>query len=825
MAQESAITLSKPSSGEGSAQPEKPIPCFHCGLPVPRSADYPVTILGKQHNLCCRGCEAVAQAIVDAGLEDFYRHRTEPSQRPEDMVPAALQQLTLYDREDVQQRFVRATADNLREASLILEGIVCAACVWLNERHVNALPGVMEFRVNYSTHRAHLQWDASQIRLSDVLAAIAAIGYQAHPFDPQRQESLQKKERAMALRRLAVAGVCGMQVMMLAVALYVGDYQGMDDSSRQFLRWVSLLLSIPVITFSARPFFSAAWRDLRHLSLGMDVPVALAIAGAFVASVWNTGQGKGEVYFDSVTMFTFLLLGSRFLEMTARHRAGRLAEEKITSLPATAMRLRTNGSEEVVAVAELAPEDRVRVRPGDTVPADGWIIEGHSSVDESLLSGESLPLSKGRGDRLVGGSVNVESPLLMRVDKVGAETVLSAIMRLLDRAQSEKPRIAKSADQVASWFVGALLLIAATVAGWWWQHAPSEAFSVTLSVLVVTCPCALSLATPAAITAALARLTRRGCLMTRGNALEALAKVTHVVFDKTGTLTHGRLQLVSVETQGRLDQKYCLKLAASLEQGSEHPIGQALIEANAEAFSVSQVRNNPGEGVEGCIDGIHYRLGKAEFVAGLSSASIASLKSQQPALTWIALGDAQGVLAWFGLADTLRPDAVATVAALQNLGIQISLLSGDQPTTVQTMAEQLGIANAEGSLLPADKLQHVKNLQGQGAVVAMVGDGVNDAPVLAGAQVSMAMGSGTAIAQTTADMVLLTGHLEVVVGAVNMARRTLSIIRQNIGWAIGYNVMALPLAATGSIAPWMAALGMSLSSLLVVANALRLRSG
>jgi Cu2+-exporting ATPase len=413
----------------------------------------------------------------------------------------------------------------------------------------------------------------------------------------------------------------------------------------------------------------------------------------------------------------------------------------------------------------------------------------------------------------------------MRVDKVGAETVLSAIMRLLDRAQSEKPRIAKSADQVASWFVGALLLIAATVAGWWWQHAPSEAFSVTLSVLVVTCPCALSLATPAAITAALARLTRRGCLMTRGNALEALAKVTHVVFDKTGTLTHGRLQLVSVETQGRLDQKYCLKLAASLEQGSEHPIGQALIEANAEAFSVSQVRNNPGEGVEGCIDGIHYRLGKAEFVAGLSSASIASLKSQQPALTWIALGDAQGVLAWFGLADTLRPDAVATVAALQNLGIQISLLSGDQPTTVQTMAEQLGIANAEGSLLPADKLQHVKNLQGQGAVVAMVGDGVNDAPVLAGAQVSMAMGSGTAIAQTTADMVLLTGHLEVVVGAVNMARRTLSIIRQNIGWAIGYNVMALPLAATGSIAPWMAALGMSLSSLLVVANALRLRSG
>lgn len=824
MAQESAIVLSKPTSAESPAQSDS-ISCFHCGLPVPRGVNHPVTILGKQHNLCCRGCEAVAQAIVDAGLEDFYRHRTQSSQRPEDMVPAALQKLALYDREDVQQRFVRSTAHNLREASLILEGIVCAACVWLNERHVTALPGVMEFRVNYSTHRAHLTWDASQVRLSDVLAAIAAIGYQAHPFDPQRHENLQKKERAIALRQLAVAGVCGMQVMMLAVALYVGDYQGMDDSSRQFLRWVSLLLSIPVIGFSARPFFRAAWRDLRHLSLGMDVPVALAIAGAFAASVWNTGQGSGEVYFDSVTMFTFLLLGSRFLEMTARHRAGRLAEEKITRLPDTAIRLRPDGGEDIVAVAELAAEDRVRVRPGDTVPADGWVMEGHSSVDESLLSGESLPLVKGKGDRLIGGSVNVESPLLMRLDKVGAETVLSAIMRLLDRAQSEKPRIAQLADQVASWFVGALLLIAVTVAGWWWQHAPSEAFAVTLSVLVVTCPCALSLATPAAVTAALAKLTRSGCLMTRGNALEALAKVTHVVFDKTGTLTHGRLQLVNVETRGGLDQKSCLKLAASLEQGSEHPIGRALTDANTETFAVNQVRNNPGEGLEGCVDGIRYRLGKGEFVAGLSGASITPQKVQQPNLTCIALGDAQGVLAWFSLADTLRPDAAATITALQNQGVQVSLLSGDQPVTVHTVAEQLGIADAEGGLLPADKLQRVKALQKQGAVVAVVGDGVNDAPVLAAAQVSMAMGSGTAIAQTTADMVLLTSHLEVVVGAVNTARRALSIIRQNIGWAIGYNMLALPLAAMGSIAPWMAALGMSLSSLLVVANALRLRSG
>ena len=471
--------------------------CFHCGLPVPSGADYGVEIDGVRQPMCCHGCQAVAQAILDAGLGDFYRFRTEKSPQARELVPEQLRELELYDRDDLQKNFVQQEVGEQREAALILEGIVCAACVWLNERHVKALPGVLDFAVNYATHRARVRWDNQRIRLSQILEAISAIGYHAHPFDPGRQEQVYKDEKTRALRRLAVAGLAMVQVMMLAVALYAGDYEGMSDSLRNFLRWVSLLLTTPVILYAARPFFASAWRDLRRRQLGMDVPVSLAIGAAFIASAWATVTGHGEIYFDSVTMFTFFLLAGRFLEMGARHRAGEAAEELVKLLPATAARL-TEAGEERVPVADLAPGDRVLVRPGDGVPADGRVLEGSSSVDESLLTGESLPQVRGVGDLLVGGTVNNESPLVMRVEQVGEATVLSAIVRLLDRAQTEKPAVAQLADRVAGWFVAALLLVAAAVAWWWWQHDPAHAFSVTLSVLVVTCPCALSLATPAA---------------------------------------------------------------------------------------------------------------------------------------------------------------------------------------------------------------------------------------------------------------------------------------------------------------------------------------
>lgn len=797
--------------------------CFHCSLPVPRNSAYLVKIDGRDQAMCCPGCQAVAQAIVDGGLSGFYSFRTDVSPTARAVVPDVLQQLSLYDKPELQRTFVSVDDKNIKQASLILEGIVCAACVWLNEKHISALPGVVEFRVNYSTHRARVRWDDTQIKLSDILQAIASIGYIAHPFDPGRQEEIYKKERSKALKRLAIAGLGAVQVMMLAVALYAGDYSGMDKNLEHFMRWISLLIATPVILYSAQSFFRSAWGDLKRRQLGMDVPVSLAIGLAYLASCWATITRSGEVYFDSVTMFTFFLLAGRFLEMAARQKAGQAAEELVKLLPAMATRV-TDTGDETIAVSELSVGDKVRIKPGDSIPADGVIFEGRSSIDESLLTGESLPLSKVIGEQVIGGTVNIESPLVVVVEKVGEDTVLASIQRLLDRAQTEKPMIAKTADKVAGVFVAALLVLVTLVGFWWWQHSPEQAFWVVLSLLVVTCPCALSLATPAAMTAATGTLTRLGVLTTRGHALETLAKVTHVVLDKTGTLTQGRLSLESLKTFNAFDEAQCLNIAAALEIGSEHPVAKVFLhevkqsDDNRNPVVATLIEAVPGQGVTGNIEGVQYRLGNASYVQDVNTEAV---RQPTPA-TEIWLANEKEVLAVFFLSDVLREHAVESVAALKALGKHVWLVSGDNETAVSYIAKETGITTFRFGMKPGDKLAVINELQAEGAVVAMVGDGVNDAPVLAAAQVSIAMGGGTQLAQASADMVLLSEHLPHLVDAMSMAQRSLKIIRENLSWALVYNILALPLASMGYVAPWMAAIGMSLSSLVVVLNALRL---
>ncbi len=805
--------------------------CFHCGLPVPPGAAYPVTIDGAERDMCCPGCQAVAKAIVDAGLEDYYRHRTAPPSGPADAVPERLrEELAVYDRPELQRSFVRTDDSNAREAALILEGIVCAACVWLSERHVKSLPGVLEFAVNFSTHRARLRWDDSRIHLSDILKAIREIGYKAHPFDPGRQEDVYRRERNDALRRLAVAGLGMMQVMMIAVALWIGaDTPGQENLMR-FLRWVAFLIATPVVLYAGSSFFTSAWRDLRHRQLGMDVPVALAIGSTYLASGWATVSGSGEVYFESVTMFVFFLLTGRYLEMGARQRAGQATEALGKLLPAMAIRI-TDRGDEPVPVADLAPGDRVRVRPGDTVPADGTVLEGHSSVDEAMLTGESLPRERRAGDGLTGGTVNVESPLIMRVDRVGTDTMLSAIQRLLDRAQTEKPRLARMAERGTGAFVAAVLVLTALVgAVWGFGIDPSRAFWVMVAMLVVSCPCALALATPVAMTAASGSLTGRGVLVTRGHALETLAAATDMVFDKTGTLTEGRLERVHTELLAGRSEEDCLALAAVLEQGSEHPVAKVFQRAGAPAGDLSGQRACPGQGMEGRVDGRLYRLGTAGYVSQLAGAAkwpgerLAALARQYPVASLVLLGDASGPLAAFVLDDRLRDDAAQCVAVLRDRGIRVHLMSGDHPDTVRHVAGRLGIDSARGGLGPEDKLRAVGELQARpDAVVAMVGDGINDAPVLSRAHVSIAMAEGTQLAQASADMILYGSRLGQLPAALALAGRMVSIVRQNIRWAIGYNVIALPVAASGILTPWMAALGMSMSSLIVVVNSLRLR--
>jgi len=557
--------------------------------------------------------------------------------------------------------------------------------------------------------------------------------------------------------------------------------------------------------------------------------VALGMGIAFAASVLHTITDQGAVYYDSVAMFTFFLLGARYFEMNARKRTAETTEALLNLQPAIATRLESiNGVEQQhnVPVAELAVGDRILARPGENIATDGVILEGRSGVNESLVTGESLPVTRGPGDKVIGGSTNSENPLIIRVEKIGTDTVLASIHRLLEDAQNHKPMIAQLADRIAVRFVAVILLIAGCVALYWWQAGNTAWLQITIATLVVTCPCALSLATPTAITAASGRFAGIGLLPSSRHALETLAHVTHFVFDKTGTLTEGKLRLVkTIALGGKPEQEY-LQIAAALEAGSEHPVAKTIVESTGErTLQASDLNNIPGSGISGVIDGTRWNLGNLQFIEDLCRISVDRQKIQQheiDSLTLVALASENKLHALFALDDNVRAEAASLVAQLRAAGKHLSLLSGDQPLIAERIAKQLGIDDVRGNLKPDDKLTAVRELQQHGAIVAMTGDGINDAPVLAGANVSIAMGSGTQLAAASADMILLSNNIAHLAAGYHIARRTLSIIRQNLGWAIGYNLVAVPAAALGYVEPWLAAIGMSASSLIVVLNALRL---
>jgi len=816
-----------PAPTPATADTDPVTACFHCGLPVPHGLDLTTAINGRDEPVCCYGCQAVAQAIVDSGNVDFYRHRTAPSPTGQQLLPDFIRQTQVYDHPEIQKTFVREAGEHQREAALIMEGIVCAACVWLNERHVAQLPGVLDVQVNYATHRARIRWDDRQIQLSDILQAIHHIGYTAHPYDPQRQQQTYERERRNQLRRIGIAGVLGMQVMVLSIALYAGDWSGMEAGFRTFFRWIGLLLTTPVLLYSGAPFFRGAWRDLRNRSVGMDVPVALGILVAFGGSVQATLTGQGEVYFDSVVMFIFFLLSSRFFELMARKRGAETLEQLSHALPAMATRItmtEDGEQQDIIPLTDLQAGDTVLIRPGETVPADGTIMAGESSVSEALLTGESTPTGKGTGERLIGGSINNESPLTLHVEQVGLDTVLAEIVRLLEQAQNEKPAITRVADRVAAWFVGAVLIVAAAVGAYWWQQAPDSWLPILVAVLVVTCPCALSLATPTAISAATGTMLARGLLTIRSHSLETLARSTHIIFDKTGTLTFGTPVISRIQCLSHLDERTVLAIAAALEQQSEHPAGKAIVTAAAGSKSLTahDFKNHPGAGISARIEERQWFIGNPEFIAAHTDIDSETLSDKIGYGTEVVLADTRQPHARFLLNDTIRPEAPAVIKALQTAGKQVVLMSGDNLAAAQQLAGEAGIEDVRAGMTPADKLQQVQALQQEGAVVVMVGDGINDAPVLAAADVSIVMRDAAHISQASADMVLLSNNLEALTSGILLARKTLGIIKQNLSWAVGYNLVALPAAAMGFVAPWMAAIGMSSSSLLVVLNALRL---
>lgn len=820
-------------SGAGASH----VTCYHCASPLDGATAVHADIGGKSREFCCAGCQAVAQTLHASGMGHVYDGPIAFAKPIEgDRRTEAEAVWATYDLPVMRERFVRTRADGAEELSLAIGGMRCAACVWLIERALSRVPGVREATVNYATERARIVGDAGAMRLSAVFAAIADVGYEAWPDQPSARRTAEARERRSLLIRLGLAMLGMMQVMMYAWPVYLHG-SDIPVSQTRLMQWASLMLTVPVVLISARPIFVNAWRQVRHAHVGMDVPVALGVGAAFIASVLATLRGHGETYFDSVTMFVAFLLAARYLELRARQSAASGAEALVHQLPATCRRFHAeSGALETIPVAALQQGDCVEVRAGEVLPADGTIERGTTEIDESLLSGESVPRPRDVGATVLAGSYNVVSAIRVRVNRVGAQTRLAAIVDLLERALSDKPRMAELADRVAGRFVAVLLGWALLTAIAWWWIDPTRMFAVTVAVLVVSCPCALSLATPSALAAASGALARRGVLVTRGHAIESLAAVTDVLLDKTGTLTEGRLHLLSIETFADVDAEHCLALACAMEQSENHPIAQSLRAATSAEMllpTLGRVTNVPGQGVYAAADNQLVRLGTQSFAAArYADQPVASIRygTQAPmeevppaaACTSIWLGRDGQPLARFTLADTPRADAPACLSALRAQGLRLHLVSGDAPETVHWWANRLGIDRAVGGASPEDKRAYVRQLQADGARVLAVGDGINDAPLLAQAQVSIAIGSGAPLAQAGADAILTEPRLFAISEAVSIGRRTLRVVHQNLGWAFAYNAISIPLATLGWLSPLVAGIGMSVSSLLVALNAWRL---
>ena len=741
--------------------------------------------------------------------------------------------LHLLDEPDEWREFSQpaATAAQCWESSVVFEGMYCAACAGTIESALRAVPGVQSAEVSAASQRGRVVWDAALTRPSQWMNAVRAAGYRPLPaHDPLASERRQAETRKM-LWRLAVAGLCMMQVMMYATPTYFTQPGEIAPDLMELLRWAGWVLTIPVIVFSCQPFFANALRDLRQRRISMDLPVALGMGVTFVVSTLGTFEPAGlfghAVYFDSLTMFVFFLLAGRWLELRLRDRTAGALETLMHRLPESVERQRPDGSFERVAARRLRVGDVVRVLPGEAFVADGVLLRGSTTVDEALLTGEATPLPREAGDAVIAGSHNLGGVVEQRVDRLGAATRYAQIVGLMTEAATTKPRLARLADRVAKPFLALMLLAAGLAVLWWWPSDPAHAVMTGVAILVVTCPCALSLATPAAMLAAAGSLARAGVLVRHLQALETLAGVDMVVFDKTGTLTRDGFALAQVRTRAGVSQEQALALAAALGQGSLHPIARALAAAAraqapglAEGCRVEAQQEVAGQGVRASVQA--PALGVQGAVC-LGSAAFCGLTEESAGEGLQAhLADARGWLASFALREDLRDDAAVAVQALTRLGVQVRLLSGDAPEAAERLATQAGIAQARGGCTPADKLAALRAWQQEGHSVAMIGDGLNDGPVLAGANVSVAFGRSAPLARGQSDFVVMSEYLMPVVAFFVKARHTMAVVRQNLIWAVCYNLIAVPWAIAGRVPAWAAGLGMAASSLLVVLNALRL---
>ncbi|MFT4256250.1 MAG: heavy metal translocating P-type ATPase [Pseudoxanthomonas sp.] len=785
--------------------------CFHCAEPLPPTP-LRQTVDGVGRAFCCHGCATAAEWIRSNDLDGYYRLRSTAAQKVGDETL----DLTDWDRTELIEEQSRPIPGG-REIVVLTDAMRCAACAWLIDRALARAPGTLDSTANAVTGRIRIAWDPARTALSPLLQRLAMLGYRPYLAGGEAHERGRHRERRRWLLRLGVAGLGALQAMMLAEALYLDTSNQMPAPTRDFFRWLTFLLSTPVVFYSGWPFLQGAWNELCRGRPGMDALIAGSTLLAYFASLIETIRGGVHVWYDAAVMFVFLLLAARMLEQRARNVANAQVDALARARPVFAVREREDGSRESVPVSALRVGDVVRIAAGDNAPADGVLLDGEAAFEEALLTGESRPAAKSPGDAVYAGTLCRERPARLRVTGIGQSTRLSQLVALVERAQSHRPPVARAADRIGTHFVAALLVIACATWFHWHQTQPERAFEVALAVLVISCPCALSLSVPAALACVHGALAKIGMLATRPESLDALAKATDIVFDKTGTLSDGKPALDGVETFGGFDPTPARAIAAALERDSGHPLRAAFAPFDT-GLHAEAITTHPGRGIDGKVAGQHYRLGRADFA--LVRHPRDSGNDEQDTGLW--LSTLQHPIAHFHLHEHPRPDAAQALHALRRQNLHIHLSSGDADAPVQALAKALCIDAPRARQSPQDKLATVRELQTRGRIVAMVGDGLNDAPVLAGADVSIAMGAGAPLAQSAADLVTTGGGLWRIPAAIELARRTRRVIRQNLGWALAYNLLALPLAVSGHATPWIAALGMAASSLLVTANALRL---
>lgn len=825
--------------------------CFHCGDPLPKEPFFS-KILGENRPMCCMGCQLASQSIIEAGLEQYYLDRSEINRTAS--LPDELYQLQAYDHDEIKQQFIYQQQGK-SVAELSVSNLRCTACAWLIETQLSRLDGMSQCQVNLTNQRMRVSWDEQKLPISQILSTIQKIGYNAKPYRQDTHEAMLRRDNRKMLFQLGISALGAMQAMMFAVGLYFGEYAGIDATDKEFLRWVSLFVSIPVFLIAGMPFFQSAYSAIKVRQVNMDVPISIAIIITFFASLYATMTQTGETYYDSVSMLIFFLLAGKYVEHNARVKASSLANDLVVIEPILVAKLGQesvnpdkenlqnliqkyqeslqlsldNAEQNWVSAQTLQIGDIIRIDAGSNVIADGILLSKTATVSQSLLTGESDLIVKNVGDNVIGGSQNDSQPFIMQVTALPNDSQMGVIDRLVNRSLSEKPQIAMRADKLARWFVARVLVIAVVVFVSWYFINPSQAIWATVAVLVATCPCALSLATPIALTVATNRLASLGFLATRGHTITTLANITHIAFDKTGTLTYGQPNLMAVETLQDITEDRALAIAGSLEIGSRHPLAIALLNATRQMhLPVTQdLTHITGGGVEAVIEQTRYRLGHFGFALDNKTLSHQPNLANYQATTSITLShlttDGWQALAHFYFHDKVREQSQQAIDYLIKNNINILMLTGDPSDKALEVAKELGITTVYKGLSPDEKLAHLKDLQKQNHIVQMVGDGINDAPVLAGANISTAMAGVADLAQVSSDSLVLNGNILAVAQAHRVAKKTDAIIAQNFRWALGYNIAVLVPAGLGYVPPWLAAIGMSLSSLFVVLNALRLK--